>query len=381
MAPMSASSGIRIPAESGVDASDPYRRMAQTLPRFTDEQVARTRCFGQVEDLRDGTVLFRRGDRSADFFLVLKGSIEVYHEAPDGACQVITVHDPHQFTGELDLFNDRKSLVNGRMAEDGQVVRLNRPQFRRLLAAEPDIYETVMRALILRRLCLIQHGQATVVVAGPPTTADTLRVLRFLERNGYPVAVVDPAGGPAAREVLTRYGLDGRRSWPVVVYRPDRFLENPTNRELAQQLGLVEDLDPLAVYDLAVVGAGPAGLAAAVYAASEGRRPRAGPDGRRGHRRALPTTGPARPGPVRGQRHPLRHHPHGGRLVRERGGRGPRRSQLRRSGRGLPLPTRPPGADAHPRPGPVRDHVPLPPGPHPGDRPDPRAPAHRTHRA
>ncbi|MFB6566464.1 FAD-dependent oxidoreductase [Streptomyces noursei] len=201
-----------------------------------------------------------------------RGSAGRSHEAPDGACQVITVHGPHQFTGELDLFNDRKSLVNGRMAEDGQVVRLNRPQFRRLLAAEPDIYETVMRALILRRLGLIQHGQATVVVAGPPTTADPLRVLRFLERNGYPVAVVDPAGGPAAREVLTRYGLDGRRSWPVVVYRPDRFLENPTNRELAQQLGLAEDLDPLAVYDLAVVGAGPAGLAAAVYAASEGLR-------------------------------------------------------------------------------------------------------------
>ncbi|MFF1501461.1 FAD-dependent oxidoreductase [Streptomyces sp. NPDC058316] len=267
---MSTSSGIGIPAESGTDASDLYRRMAQTFPRLTDEQVARIRNFGQVEDLRAGTALFRRGNRSADFFLVLEGNIEIYHEAPDGTCQVITVHGPHQFTGELDLFNDRKTLLNGRMGEDGQVVRLHRPQFRRLLAAEPDICETVMRALILRRLGLIQHGQATVLVAGPLTTADTLRVLHFLESNGYPVATIDPAGGPAARELLSRYGLDGRRTWPVVVYRPDRFLENPTNRELAQHLGLAEALDPTAVYDLAVVGAGPAGLAAAVYAASEG---------------------------------------------------------------------------------------------------------------
>ncbi|MEU6019325.1 FAD-dependent oxidoreductase [Streptomyces sp. NPDC047515] len=271
---MSTSSGMRIPIESGAstDTTDPYRRMAQTFPRLTDEQVARARCFGQVEELRAGTVLFRRGDRSADFFVVLEGSIEVYHEAPDGTCQVITVHGPQQFTGELDLFNDRKTLLNGRMGEDGQVVRLHRPEFRRLLAAAPDISETVMRALILRRLGLIQHGQATVLVAGPPTTADTLRVLRFLERNGYPVTAIDPAAGPSARELLSRYGLGGRRTWPVVVYRPDRFLENPTNRELAHHLGLAEELDPALVFDLAVVGAGPAGLAAAVYAASEGLR-------------------------------------------------------------------------------------------------------------
>ncbi|MGW1195278.1 FAD-dependent oxidoreductase [Streptomyces sp. NPDC002536] len=269
---MSTNSSARIPAGPAVDTTDPYQRIAQTFPRLTDEQVARTRCFGQVEDLRAGAPLFRRGDLSADFFLVLEGSIEVYHRALDGTCQVITVHDPYQFTGELDLFNDRKTLVNGRMGEDGRVVRLHRPQFRRLLATEPDIAEIVMRAFILRRLGLIQHGQATVLVAGPPATADTLRVLRFLERNGYPVTVVDPAGGPDARELLVRYGLDGRAVWPVVVYRPDRVLENPTNRELAQHLGFAETLDPTAVFDLAVVGAGPAGLATAVYAASEGLR-------------------------------------------------------------------------------------------------------------
>ncbi len=233
---MSTSSGMRISGETGADTADPYRRMAQTFPPLTDEQVARVCAFGRVEDLRAGTALFRRGERSADFFVVLRGSIEVYHQAPDGTCQVITVHGPHQFTGELDLFNDRKTLVNGRMGEDGRVVRLHRPQFRQLLAAEPYISETVMRALILRRLGLIQHGQATVLVAGPPATADTLRVLRFLERNGYPVTAIDPAGGPSAQELLSRYGLDGRRSWPVVVYRPDQFLENPTNQELAHQL-------------------------------------------------------------------------------------------------------------------------------------------------
>jgi thioredoxin reductase (NADPH) len=130
------------PPPAAANPSDPYERQAQTFPRLSDEQVARAKAFGCVEDLPKGTVLFSRGDRTVDFFLVLEGNIEIYEDGPDGAPNVFTIHGKHQFTGELDLFNDRDILVGGRMGEDGRVARMSRPQFRRMLTAEPDIAET-----------------------------------------------------------------------------------------------------------------------------------------------------------------------------------------------------------------------------------------------
>ncbi len=112
------------PASGGDDPADPYAREAETFPRLTDEQVRRVAAFGVVEDLPRGTVLFERDDRGVDFFLVLEGHIEIYEEGPDGRPQVMTVHARHQFTGELDLFNDRAILVGGRMGVDGRVARL-----------------------------------------------------------------------------------------------------------------------------------------------------------------------------------------------------------------------------------------------------------------
>ena len=129
------------------DPSDPYARGAETFPRLSDEQVERVSAFGTVEALSEGTVLFERDDRGVDFFLVLDGHIEIYEPGPDGAPVVMTIHAEHQFTGELDLFNDRGILVGGRMGADGRVARLRRPDFRRMLAAEPDIARTVMRRL------------------------------------------------------------------------------------------------------------------------------------------------------------------------------------------------------------------------------------------
>ncbi|MFG3203872.1 FAD-dependent oxidoreductase [Streptomyces sp. NPDC048192] len=261
-----------VPVDGAADWGDPYQRMSEAFPALAEEQVGRASRIGHVEYVRAGTVLFRRGDRGVDFFIVLDGSIEIFQDSLDGVPQLLTVHGRYHFTGELALFNDQKLLVTGRMGEDGRVLRLRLPQLRRLLSAEPDIADVVLRAFILRRLGFIQHGQATVVVAGPPTTADTLRVLRFLRRNGYPVTGVDPTSGAGARQLLAHYGLEGRRDWPVVVYGPGRVLDNPGNQELARSLGICADLEPGTVFDVAVIGAGPAGLGAAVYAASEGLR-------------------------------------------------------------------------------------------------------------
>ncbi len=222
------------------DSSDPYERQAQTFPRLSDEQVERAKAFGCVQDLPKGTVLFSRGDRTVDFFLVLEGHIEIYDDGPDGAPNVFTIHGKHQFTGELDLFNDRDILVGGRMGEDGRVARMNRPQFRRLLAAEPDIAETIMRAFILRRVGLMQHAQGavTLVASRSRGVGDGLRLQRFLSRNGYPLRVLDLQNDEtAARAVLDANGF-GPEDVPVVVCGPGRALRNPTNAGLADCLVL-----------------------------------------------------------------------------------------------------------------------------------------------
>jgi thioredoxin reductase (NADPH) len=255
-----------------VDPADPYEREAQTFPRLSDEQIARAKAFGTVEVLAHGTILFKRGDRTVDCFLVLKGTIEIYEDGPHGAPHVFVVHDENQFTGDIDLFNDREILVSGRMGMAGIVVRMNRAQFRRLLAAEPDIAETIMRAFILRRIGLIGHQQAAVTLIGcrRRSAKDSSRIQRFLGRNGYPVRVLDTDGNQdEVQAILEKYGF-GVDDVPIAVYGRDRAFKNPSNQELGIHLGISESIDGVAVYDLAVVGAGPAGLAAAVYAASEG---------------------------------------------------------------------------------------------------------------
>ncbi len=183
----------------------------------------------------------------------------------------MTVHAEHQFTGELDLFTDRTILVGGRTGVGTRVARLDRAQFRRMLAAEPDVAETIMRAFILRRAGFISHGQAAVTVVGSRRDPERVRIQRFLSRNGYPYLTVDTdtADVREAGARLSQYGLSGPDT-PAVLTGGGAVLVRPTNVELGERLGISEPLDPDAVVDVAVVGAGPAGLAAAVYAASEG---------------------------------------------------------------------------------------------------------------
>ncbi|AEG92434.1 FAD-dependent oxidoreductase [Ramlibacter tataouinensis] len=251
------------------DPSDPYAREAQIFPRLTPAMAERIAAYGRHERLPAGTVVFQRGQRSVDFFLVLEGSIEIFDLDEHGRERVFTTHGPRQFTGELDLFNDRMILVSGRTGAASEVVRLPRTDFLRLVTSEPDIAEILMRAFILRRVGLIQHAQGGVVLIGPGRQADTLTLQRFLTRNGYPHRLLDTDTDPDAGGMLRCFGLDATQL-PVVIAQGERVLRNPGIGELADQLGLTERVDAAQVYDLAVVGAGPAGLAAAVYAASEG---------------------------------------------------------------------------------------------------------------
>lgn len=260
--------GTTIEAVRGsVDASDPYVREQQTFPVLTEPQVARLSDYGEVADYEEGALLFERGERGVDFFLVLDGCVEIFDLDQHGQPVVITVHGKHQFTGELDLFNERKILVGGRTGTPSRLVRLSREQFRRMSSTEPDIGEIIMRAFILRRTAFIVHSEAGVTLFGPRNNRDIIRMNRFLSRNGYPVDLVEP-GTAAAQSFVDDSGIDTTKG--PAVRTPDRqVFYSPTTLELADRLGLTEELDPDHVYDLAVIGAGPAGLSACVYGASE----------------------------------------------------------------------------------------------------------------
>ncbi len=249
-------------------STDPWTRQAQTFPVLTADMVARIAPFGLESAFESETPLFARGDRDVDFFAVLDGSISIVTEDVRTGPMVLVVYTAGQFTGELNLYNDRQMLVGARASAGTRVIRVAHADFRRLVSAEPDIGEIVMRAYILRRVGFIRHAQGGVLLVGDRRDGDLIRLRRFLTRNGYPHEVLD-ATEAASSALLQELDL-GPDQLPAVVAPARQVIVNPSNAELAERLGLTEALDPATVYDVAVVGAGPAGLAAAVYAASEG---------------------------------------------------------------------------------------------------------------
>jgi thioredoxin reductase (NADPH) len=178
-------------------------------------------------------------------------------------------HQKNQFTGELTIFNERAVIASARMGADGSVARLSPPQFRRLLAAEPDIANVVMQAFILRRDGLILHGHTPVQIIAPQRSAESLQLQQFLTRNRHPYLLAHPEVDQEAATRLTELGLTIDDT-PVVLYGGGRAVVSPTARQLGDTLGIAETLQPGHIADVVVVGGGPAGLAAAVYSASEG---------------------------------------------------------------------------------------------------------------
>lgn len=255
-------------ADDRLDSSDPYARPEQTFPVLAPEMTARIARFGSRETLADGDYVFHRGERAVDFFLVCAGEIAIIDHGDHGEEGIVHAHRARQFTGELDLFNDRKILVSGRAVGPAEVVRVKRADFRAMIVAEPDIGEIIMRAYILRRVALMQHQQGAVTLVGPARSADTVRINSFLTRNGYPHRTIDSASDPDAAAFLEGFGLNGD-DLPVVISE-ELILRNPSTHELADALGVAVSIDHEKLHDVIVVGAGPAGLAAAVYAASEG---------------------------------------------------------------------------------------------------------------
>ncbi|RAI44208.1 FAD-dependent oxidoreductase [Rhodoplanes roseus] len=252
-----------------LDPSDPAARPAQMFPRLDPEMCGRVRSYGEEERMPAGTVLFERGHRGVDFFFIVEGEVEVFEPDEREGPRLVATLGARQFTGELDQVNQRRNLVSAHATQDSVVVRLRRADFQRLATGEPDIGEIILRAFILRRVGLIKLGLGGVVLIGPGYAADTLRLQRFLVRNGYPHRVLDTAVDPDAEALLACFALE-RDQLPVVITPDEIVYRNPSVAQLADDLGLTETIDPDHVHDVAVVGAGPAGLAAAVYAASEG---------------------------------------------------------------------------------------------------------------
>ena len=238
------------------------------FPTLTAEQIRRVAAHGQVRPLRRGEILFEAGDQVVPFFVVTAGQIEIVRLS--GATEeLVAVHAPGQFTGEVNMLSGRRSLVRARAGESGEVIELDRDRLLALVQTDSELSELIMRAFILRRVELIAHGFGDVVVLGSLHCAATLRVKEFLTRNSHPYAYIDLDRDEGVQVLLDRFQV-AAADIPVVICRGTLVLRHPTNQQIADCLGFNEVIDQTQVRDLLIVGAGPSGLAAAVYGASEG---------------------------------------------------------------------------------------------------------------
>ncbi|HEY2142617.1 MAG TPA: cyclic nucleotide-binding domain-containing protein [Solirubrobacteraceae bacterium] len=246
-----------------VESPDPYG----AFPRLSDGQIELLAEVGQRRRVRAGNVLYREGDGNWDFFVILSGKVAVIEPSEDGE-RVIGIHGPGRFLGELGLITGQAAFVTATVREPGEVLVVPAERLREIVTHEPVLGDLILRALILRRSILIGLGIGFRIL-GSCRCPDTQRLREFAIRNRLPHHWIDPEKDPGAEALLRRLGVEPAES-PIVIVRPDRVLRNPSNIDLGRVLGLRMSSAPETVCDLVVVGAGPAGLAAAVYGASEG---------------------------------------------------------------------------------------------------------------
>jgi thioredoxin reductase (NADPH) len=255
-------------AESLVPASA-FPRHEQTFPSLTPAEIARMRRFGELRRYQHGERLFETGKPGPGMFVVLSGHVAITRR--DGLGHVAPVIDqgPGQFLAEVGQLSGRPALVDGHAEGEVETLLIPPERLRALLVAEADLGERIMRALILRRVNLIQGGTGGPVLIGPSDSTAVARLQNFLNRNGYPHHLLDPEADRDAAEVIARYS-PSPSDWPLVVTIDGAVLRNPSETEVARSIGMIGGPRGSRIYDAAIVGCGPAGLATAVYAASEG---------------------------------------------------------------------------------------------------------------
>lgn len=243
-------------------------RKAQMFPQLTAAQIARLSVHGTRRNMSKGEVLAEPGDRNRPVLVVLSGSIEVLQPGLSGEVLVV-VHTAGSFTGEMSTLQGIGTLVRSRVREAGEILVITDERLRTIIQTDTELSEIFMRAYILRRVGLLDSKSGDVILLGSSHSAGTLRLQQFLTRNSYPYVNLDVNTDSSVQALLERFHVQAA-DVPVVLCRGAVVLKNPSNEEVAACLGMNQQIDDDRIRDLIVVGAGPAGLAAAVYGASEG---------------------------------------------------------------------------------------------------------------
>jgi thioredoxin reductase (NADPH) len=240
----------------------------QIFPTLTPNQIARVEAYGKKRQASAGEVLVEQGDQEVPFIVVISGALDVVRNTEAGE-ELITIHAAGNFLGDVSMLSTRRSLVRARMRDAGEIIGIDRRSLQGLVQSDAELGDILMRAFILRRIELIAHGWGDVIVLGSSNSAGTLRVREFLSRNGHPYSYIDLEHYTGIQEILDRFHVDAR-DVPVLICRGNVVLRNPTNEQIADCLGFNEGIEQTHLRDVIIVGAGPAGLSSAVYAASEG---------------------------------------------------------------------------------------------------------------
>jgi thioredoxin reductase (NADPH) len=238
------------------------------FPKLTPAQLERIAAHGRSRSIEAGEVLVEPGQPIVRFYVITEGQVEIVRPW-FGNETVVVIYEPGQFTGEVNMLSGRPAIHRVRARQAGRVIELSRERLLELVQTDSELSELIMRAFIVRRVELIAQGLGDVVLLGSNHCSATLRVKEFLTRNGHPYAYIDLDRDADVQSLLDHFHVSAA-DVPVLICRGDVVLRNPTNREIAGSLGFNEVIDPAQIRDVVIVGAGPAGLAAAVYAASEG---------------------------------------------------------------------------------------------------------------
>jgi thioredoxin reductase (NADPH) len=249
--------------------ADSFPRHEQTFPALTPQEIERMRRFGAIATYKDGERLFETGKPGPGMFVLLSGHVTITQRDGLGHVTPVIEQGPGQFLAEIGQLSGRAALVDGHADGDVETLLIPPDRLRALLVAEADLGERIMRAMILRRVNLIQAGAGGPVLIGPADSSGVVRLRGFLTRNGIPHHLLDAVTNHDAAALIERYS-PSPEDWPLVVAPDGSVLRNPGESELAHAMGMIRGLTKGKVYDVAVVGSGPAGLSTAVYAASEG---------------------------------------------------------------------------------------------------------------
>lgn len=241
---------------------------SEAFPLLTPAQIERLRPHGKLRHVETDEVLFEPGDSNVPVYVVLSGGLEILQPCPQGVRSLVT-HVPGSITGEFAVISGQRALLRGQAIASGELLQIDSGEFRGIVAKDAELGDILMKAYILRRMLLISEEASNVLVLGSLNCANTLRLREFLARNGYPYKFIDLDTDERSQSILDHFQIRVDEV-PVVICNARSVLRNPSIRELADCLGLNVNIDESQVRDLIVVGAGPSGLAAAVYAASEG---------------------------------------------------------------------------------------------------------------